>query len=301
MLFDLRHRLLGNAAAILLLTTSCGDTTAIRGAAVWQYQDFVLRLEANNPDSITAARVRFLDSTSALNAEDAELLYMVFRKFYFASIETINTELSELQSAGRIDWGEYGTNRKAEQAFDQKLARNGLTRRVTEGSDYVDESVGYHLKEFGPYVSESVRSFLSLRDAERQLAFQEDASLQVTFQVVASRCVSWEEFLSKYPKSAIANEALSLFEIYLDTLLNGTNNTRVLQSNREYVDPVVAHSIDDAYTWILTEHSTSIVAFWIKQYYPLVKNSGFTTTDEISALLHTRGAGGKDDLRRFLR
>ncbi|MDQ1256510.1 MAG: hypothetical protein QG656_1106, partial [Candidatus Hydrogenedentes bacterium] len=161
------------------------------------------------------------------------------------------------------------------------LARNGLELESTEGCYFVDELASFLASAFGEFVSSPIGDFLALREAEMKIRFQEDAGLCITFKEVAERCLAWESYLDKYKDSPLKKDAERYHNTYMSTLFGGLDNTRVLGSTEDEYERKIRGQVHEAYTFVLEQFPGTQVGRLLAIYYPLLKGTDFTLTDEV--------------------
>ena len=272
---------------VLLACASCVSPGKRVPESLADYEKYLQALPKSQMSSIDLARqayeARFQDGSQRAR-DDA---FLSFRKHYYVVLEAVNDDLygGDLTSADYIAI----RARLKRESFRALIGRNGIASLETAGCPYLGESEEFLLTSFGAHVSGPLRRFLEIRRDELGQQFQEDAGLMVPFKVVAERCITWERYLHRHEASPLEEEARHYYDLYLSTLLTGTQNSHVLDSDASDTDPSWVGEIQEAYDFLLAQHPHSRTAEILTPYYALAKASGFARTDEILKFLEEQG------------
>ena len=135
--------------------------------------------------------------------------------------------------------GENGHPKSPPDAVKKKedwLAKAGLQFwELGEGYVEIITVPDFYLNIFKDYVTPDYKEYLEITAHEDNDLYSADAGLVVSFEEVGNRVLSWENFIAKYPDSALRQKALELYKGYQLDYLFGLDNT----PTREYTDKTI--------------------------------------------------------------
>lgn len=117
-------------------------------------------------------------------------------------------------------------------AYGKGLRENCFYIYMSEGETYLGRDYDFDVKWFSPYLSPALQQYLVQFSKEEKEGFQEDAGLTISSIQLARRTVWWENFSVKYPNAIIASSAKGNWRAYLATLLEGMDNTPVIEDEK---------------------------------------------------------------------
>ena len=160
------------------------------------------------------------------NPEEADKIYNDYLKISQLIIENINTEhLDFLNNIYNEDSEYYFTEK------DWKTANKFLNNYDLKIFDLAEVEVrimevpNYYYNIFKDYVTDDYREYLEIIYKENEEPYFTDGSILVSYDKIADRLLTWENFLKKYPNSNLAEIANEKCNIYRRVYILGSDNT----------------------------------------------------------------------------
>lgn len=142
------------------------------------------------------------------NKEEADKIYNEYLETNQLILENINEEYSELLSNIYNKDSKYYFTEK-----DWKTANKFLNNYDLEIFDLAETEVSiievpnYYYNIFKDYVTDDYREYLEITSKENEEPYYTDGSILVSYDKIADRLLTWENFLKKYPNSDLAEKA----------------------------------------------------------------------------------------------
>ena len=157
--------------------------------------------------------------------EEANEIYNDYLKISQLIIENINTEhLDFLNNIYNKDSEYYFTEK------DWKTANKFLNNYDLEIFDLAETEVSimevpnYYYNIFKDYVTDDYREYLEITYKENEEPYFTDGSILVSYDKIADRLLTWENFLKKYPNSDLAEIANEKCNTYRRIYILGSDN-----------------------------------------------------------------------------
>ena len=157
--------------------------------------------------------------------EEADKIYNDYLKISQLIIENINTEhLDFLNNIYNEDSEYYFTEK------DWETANKFLNNYDLEIFDLAETEVrimevpNYYYNIFKDYVTGDYREYLEITYKENEEPYFTDGSILVSYDKIADRLLTWENFLKKYPNSNLAEIANEKCNIYRRVYILGSDN-----------------------------------------------------------------------------
>ena len=157
--------------------------------------------------------------------EEADKIYNDYLKISQLIIENINTEhLDFLNNIYNEDSEYYFTEK------DWETANKFLNNYDLEIFDLAETEVrimevpNYYYNIFKDYVTGDYREYLEITYKENEDPYFTDGSILVSYDKIADRLLTWENFLKKYPNSNLAEIANEKCNIYRRVYILGSDN-----------------------------------------------------------------------------
>ena len=157
--------------------------------------------------------------------EEADKIYNDYLKISQLIIENINTEhLDFLNNIYNEDSEYYFTEK------DWETANKFLNNYDLEIFDLAETEVrimevpNYYYNIFKDYVTGDYREYLEITYKENEEPYYTDGSILVSYDKIADRLLTWENFLKKYPNSDLAEIANEKCNIYRRIYILGSDN-----------------------------------------------------------------------------
>ena len=158
--------------------------------------------------------------------EEANKIYNDYLKISQLIIENINTEhLDFLNNIYNEDSEYYFTEK------DWKTANKFLNNYDLKIFDLAETEVriievpNYYYNIFKDYVTGDYREYLEITYKENEDPYFTDGSILVSYDKIADRLLTWENFLKKYPNSNLAEIANEKCNIYRRIYILGSDNS----------------------------------------------------------------------------
>ena len=158
--------------------------------------------------------------------EEADKIYNDYLKISQLIIENINTEhLDFLNNIYNEDSEYYFTEK------DWETANKFLNNYDLEIFDLAETEVrimevpNYYYNIFKDYVTGDYREYLEITYKENEEPYYTDGSILVSYDKIADRLLTWENFLKKYPNSNLAEIANEKCNIYRRIYILGSDNS----------------------------------------------------------------------------
>ena len=158
--------------------------------------------------------------------EEADKIYNDYLKISQLIIENINTEhLDFLNNIYNEDSEYYFTEK------DWETANKFLNNYDLEIFDLAETEVrimevpNYYYNIFKDYVTGDYREYLEITYKENEDPYFTDGSILVSYDKIADRLLTWENFLKKYPNSNLAEIANEKCNIYRRIYILGSDNS----------------------------------------------------------------------------
>ena len=160
------------------------------------------------------------------NKEEADKIYNEYLETNQLIIENINTE--------HLDFFNNIYNKDSEYYFtekDWKTANKFLNNYDLEIFDLAETEVriievpNYYYNIFKDYVTDDYREYLEITSKENEEPYFTDGSILVSYDKIADRLLTWENFLKKYPNSDLAEKANEECNTYRRIYILGSYNS----------------------------------------------------------------------------
>ena len=159
------------------------------------------------------------------NKEEADKIYNEYLETNQLILENINTEhLDFLNNIYNKDSEYYFTEK------DWKTANKFLNNYDLEIFDLAETEVriievpNYYYNIFKDYVTDDYREYLEITYKENEEPYFTDGSILVSYDKIADRLLTWENFLKKYPNSDLAEIANEKCNTYRRIYILGSDN-----------------------------------------------------------------------------
>ena len=206
----------------------------------------------------------------------ADSFFLSFRNRFLKTGEHITDRLDQATSVQSTVLEDTSTSRQ----LTALLARHGFALAYTEGNAYADEDIAYWSRFFDGALTPAMQRYLGLRAAEQRTRFSEDAALQISWDELAGRAVTWEQFADSYPDFAWKDASQFWYNTYLSTYLTGMDNSRVF-SDSGTLEPEVRTS----YEHLVGRYPQTRTAQLVAQCLTLLKQNGYRRSAAIDSLL----------------
>ena len=266
---------------LIIITTGCmKDKSPEYIKRVNLYESYIQTLDASDPHSIDRAYVYFKNNLYDLKTVYRDTAFVAFRIFYLHCIDEINRMAANDSLSSKPMTKPALFTAK----FEHTLDTNGIIIRQSSLGYIADQRPGYLLEHFSDYLSNDLKTFLSIRDKELNQGFSMNTTLTIPFPQVGERVITWEKFLNDFPKSLLLNEADARYRLYLSVFITGTQGTRLFNE-----DGVLRPDIKEAYVNFINKHNDTQSGKLVSEYYSLLQKNNFKYDMQIFALMKDKG------------
>jgi hypothetical protein len=163
-----------------------------------------------------------------------------------------------------------------------KAKDEGFKVEVLEGDLYLEPLPKYLIEIYGDYLSEHAKEYLNLKNFEIESRMADEGFLLITWDELADRIVCWEKFITKYPDSKEAQQALNeFFAPYLYFYINGMDNTQVYDS----VTGILSDEVKTSYRYFINEYEGSESQKVILELYNMLEENDFKKNENITTYI----------------
>lgn len=241
---------------------------------VEDYREVLDRLDQGNLASLDAASALF--KNCAVDTLTRDSMFVVFNDFfnevagsYLENNVSINSQLENSPSSDVV------------KNLKTSLAAYGILLSSSEGTFYLEPQTEYLFKNFGPGLSPAYREYLALGSKEQQVRFAEDGTILIPADSLASRIMTWENFMARYPDFISIKMAQDQYAQYMGAFLAGMDNSRVFDSETNRLNDSSKVSFESFVLKNPKSKSTEVV----KAYLDLLKSTNFNYTDKVDSFL----------------
>ena len=191
---------------------------------------------------------------------------------YLENNERISSQLSNSTSKDTID------------KIGNILAPYGIGLVPFEGAWYLEPQNDFLLKNFGPKLTLAYREYLNIEVREQKVRFSEDGSILIPLDSLASRIITRESFLAKYPDFISGKIAQDQYAQYLGAYLAGMDNSKVFDNVTNLLKDEPKRSFESFIALNPNTKSAEIV----KAYLEMLGSTNFYYTDKVDSFLLAR-------------
>ena len=157
--------------------------------------------------------------------EEANEIYNDYLKISQLIIENINTEHLDFLNNIYNEDSEYYFTEKDWKTVNKFLNNYDLKIfDLAETEVRIMEVPNYYYNIFKDYVTDDYREYLEITYKENEEPYFTDGSILVSYDKIADRLLTWENFLKKYPNSNLAEIANEKCNIYRRVYILGSDN-----------------------------------------------------------------------------
>jgi len=158
-----------------------------------------------------------------------------------------------------------------------EIFQGGFKLVALEGSFY--PYIDYEFfKRYAEFLSPMYFDYINVMALESNKISSRDAALTISWDELALRLISCEEFLLNYPDETIRKRAVGdLYMRYLVSYIVGQNNT----PSRNYENNIVYPEVLDSYDKLFLEYPDHITAGLIRSFQEILAESDNTINDSV--------------------
>ncbi|RYY94132.1 MAG: hypothetical protein EOO11_18505 [Chitinophagaceae bacterium] len=242
-------------------------------------------------ESMTRAADRYAPVFARLSAEARDSGYTLFAAFYDRADSALNSTMEE----DALDYEQLVTEdirgipanvSPKMKARNERLRANGFRVTSSEGMPYIEKDLAWVGPRFYRYLSPVMKAYVEQLRAEADNRFADDAAIMVTSKEFVERTIWWENFARGHRAFTLYGEAERMRKLYLTTLLEGVDNTSVL----DYESNGLSTYYDSAWSYLATRYPKSEAAALIVPFHAAWRRSD---TAAAGSLLRTYRQQGR--------
>ena len=217
---------------------------------------------------------------STFSDPDKDSVFVLFNNVFYSQVNRFNDSL-EINYKSILERIDRKISDPEITDFKSSLDRCGLTLLRSEGMYYVDEKDDYLYNLFKGRVSRAMTEYLKIRKKELKEGFSNDAELIISFNQLYHRVLTWESFNARYPDFVNREATQNYYATYMSTLITGMDNSPTFDYDTGKLFP----ELNKLYRKILSRTDSLNSTGTIKEYYELLKNSGFKMPADMDTFL----------------
>lgn len=210
---------------------------AYGNARLLQYDQFVAGLDTQQAKVIPIAAQQFRSLFRGQSPAACDTGYFIFEQLCKKVTQSLNRQMLadtttryEVLIMDSVDGHKPVIPARLE-AYERQLKENGFKVQEEEGMPYVAFDRDFIVKYFYSYVSRTMKQYLVQVNKEEKEGFADDAALVISPVELADRTVWWEKFTQQTPPFLFTEQAKERKALYLRVLIEGTDNTPVMEGN----------------------------------------------------------------------
>ena len=177
-------------------------------------------------DNFVENKKSVIERLKTSNPEEADKIYNDYLKISQLIIENINTEHLDFLNNIYNEDSEYYFTEKDWKTVNKFLNNYDLKIfDLAETEVRIMEVPNYYYNIFKDYVTGDYREYLEITYKENEDPYFTDGSILVSYDKIADRLLTWENFLKKYPNSNLAEIANEKCNIYRRIYILGSDNS----------------------------------------------------------------------------
>ena len=259
------------------LAVDLNEIALTKIASVGEYRDLLHQIDHGDLKSIEVAATLLINCD--LDSISCDSMFYDYNNFldiatsnYLENNVLISSQISTSTSKDTID------------KIGEMLAPYGIGLVSSEGAWYLEPLSDYLLKNFGPKLSTAYREYLSIEVQEQKNRFADDGSILIPLDSLASRIITHENFMARYPNFISGKLAQDQFNQYLGAYLAGMDNSKVFDNVTNLLKEEPRKSFESFIIRNPEKKSTEIV----KAYLDLLGTTNFNYTDKVDSFLLAR-------------
>ncbi|SEO94838.1 hypothetical protein SAMN05428947_105186 [Mucilaginibacter sp. OK283] len=283
---ETKHAVKANKPAKTSITNKAQYTNPLFN----QYVVFIKSLNLTDPENATKAARRYADLFKGQAPATCDTAFLIFSAYY----DKLNNSLDDTHF-NRADRSDTILINKVKPGklpvkvakYLKQLNDNGFTIIMEEGDTYVGQDRDFIARWFYDSVSPVMKVYLEQLNNENKAVYIEDASIIISAKRLVDREIWWEQFVKDNPGFISIADAAINQKSYLQALLQGTDNTWVMDDKNNLSD-----YFKDAYSYLLDKYPLSSAAKLVAPYYTFLKEGRRYRADSLMNVYKKEGITG---------
>ena len=161
------------------------------------------------------------------------------------------------------------------------LETHGLLLCSSEGAFFIEPYTPFLLQNFGRELSSAYRDYLTIESEEQKERFVREGKTVIPPDSLVARIVTWDHFITKYPRFISIRNAQDKDAQYLGAYLAGTEGSTVFDPETTVLNDSSRLSFESFIVKNPEIKSTQVV----RDYLELLRTSDFRYTEKVDSFL----------------
>jgi len=261
------------------------DITNIKGKSQETFTELMSMIEAGEEPKTVIGYIR--ENIESIDTDTADKLvdelimnqasfleefnYKIFSDEFYNVLSNYNLDqLRDIEGIKEDDLKEFLENVKS----------SGYTITLDEGY-YVEIDPRYSLDQFGHYLSEEMKEYLSIMAMETYGHYATDGGLAISKNELVERIVKLEKYLYEYKNSIHNIEVNYLHDLYVRSYVGGLDNTPVFNYYEEETNPKIFDEYKEDYERVINDYQDSNLADLLYNYMKVLEKNEYRRTEEV--------------------
>jgi len=246
-----------------------------------QYALFLSELDCSRMENSVVAVKKYIELFADQNQDTCDSAFLIFNSKYYYKLteclDSLHNKDTIIKYDSLVTDSNHHYNKLSPKLslYAERLKDYGFLVYMSEGDTYIGEDLDFIAKWFYGDVSPQLKEYLSKLNIESKEGFSEDAGLTISPYQLADRAVWWENFAAKYPNSIVTNDAKNSWKNYLATLMEGMDNTPVID------DAILSSYYKTAYSYLQSKYPLTKTNKLINPYFKLQLQNKHKKADEL--------------------
>ena len=261
----------------VITTVDSAKIARIRLTTPSDYRQALDTLDMGDLTSISIAAILFKNCSADTLVRDS--IFMVFNDFlnnvagsYLENNEKVSLQLGDSPTPEMIN------------QLKRNILSYGILLNSSKGSFYLEPQNEFLLQNFGSALSPAYRQYLAISSREQLERFSEEGTILISADSLASRILSWEDFLVRYPRFCSVGLAQDQYAQYMGAFLAGMENSRVFDPQTN----LLKDSSKTSFESFISKNPGSRSSEVVRSYLELLAKLNFMYTDKVDSFLLER-------------
>lgn len=250
------------------IDTTSATASSQSSIVLAKYKTFLSQLDTFDINTISQAAQAYQEQFINTDAYTRDSGYILFDQHY-QTIETNSNELHVKDTSNYNAFTPENPNGKMampakQQQYVESLHKNGFQLASAEGMTYIKPDRDVIASWFDPYVSPTLKEYLTQLNKENQEGFAVDAGITISPQQLVDRITWWERFIKNNPSFVLLNEAEEQRKYLFTVLILGMENTPVRSYQNGDLEPFYKTAYDHLQKTYPESETNQLVAPYYK-------------------------------------
>ena len=250
------------------------EETASTNILLKKYNVYINNLDNSDVNSSSNSISRFKELFKDEDKILCDSAFVIFNNLY----EKLDSNLNELHEKDTTNYEslvQITQNDKTPKIskklsdYSQKLKNNGFEVSEEEGITFIQKDRDFISKNFYPYISHTMKEYLSKLNQENKEGFASDAGLIIAPNIFAERIIWYENFIKNNSNFLFVSNCKENRKNLLTFSIIGMDNTPVFDDETNKL----SEYYKDLYEYLISKYHNSQTTKIIKPYYIALKNN----------------------------